>query len=75
MPQPPETDGPVAYQYAPPDVPKLVPGADVHLPENWTDLLFLIGKSINSEEPLDIEILMNALLFPPLTGPPTFGSN
>ena len=67
-----ETDGPVAYQYAPPDVPKLVPGADVHLPESWTDLLFLIGKSINSEEPLDIEILMNALLFPPADRPNDF---
>jgi predicted DNA-binding WGR domain protein len=69
-PQIAEASGPVVYQYAPPKpVQRLVPGQEVHLPETWNEFMFLIGKFIGSDDPLDAEILMNALILPPSDRP------
>lgn len=66
----PETTSPVSYQYAPPKpVQRLVPGQEVRLPETWNEFLFLIGKFITSDDPLDMEILMNALILQPKDRP------
>lgn len=66
----PETTGPVSYQYAlPKPVQRLVPGQEVRLPETWNEFLFLIGKFITSDDPLDMEILMNALILQPKDRP------
>ncbi|MVM36870.1 WGR domain-containing protein [Spirosoma sp. HMF3257] len=63
----------VTYQYEPLKlVPRLVPGQEVKLPATWNDFVFLIGQFIASEDPLDMEILMNALILPPADMPIDF---
>ena len=63
----------VTYQYIlPKSVQRLVPGQEVKLPTTWNDFVFLIGQFIASEDPMDTEILMNALILPPVDVPADF---
>ncbi len=71
--EPAEANAPVSYQYAPlAPVQRLVPGQEVHLPATWNDFVFLIGKFIGSNDPLDGEILMNALILTPADMPDNY---
>lgn len=47
-----------SYAYAPEESTKL--NEEVVLPIDWNDILFQVGQVIHSEDPLDMEILMNA---------------
>ncbi|MBD2705641.1 WGR domain-containing protein [Spirosoma sp. BT702] len=66
-------DSSATYQYVPgKPVERLVMDQAVTLPDTWNDFLFLIGQFIGSNDPLDCEILMNALILPPANMPADF---
>jgi predicted DNA-binding WGR domain protein len=70
---PDDVNQPVDYTYAPPKQERrLVPDQEIAFPTTWTDLLFLIGKFFSSDDPLDMEILMNTLVLPPTDMPADF---
>ncbi|GAB3997329.1 hypothetical protein GCM10028807_42230 [Spirosoma daeguense] len=65
-------ENPVTYQYEPKSTPRLLPEFEVSLPDNWNDFMFLIGQFISSDDVIDMEILMNALIKLPADTPDDF---